>query len=252
MRSSAKVQDRRRELPSIDELLRRIEVEPLIADFGRELVVSTLRRRLAELRSKSQPEAADAILSRCRRQIEADLAPSLRRVFNLTGTILHTNLGRACLPEEAIRAASAAFAYPSNLEYDLDEGGRGERDLHVSRLLCRLDRSRSGNRRQQQRGGGAPCDQHAGIAARSRGLAWRIGRDRRILPHSRHHRAGRLPPCRSRHHEPDAHCGFRRGNRAADRTAREECTHRTTSFRGSARHRLTARSPPSQGSTDYH
>ena len=70
--------------------------------------------------------------------LEREDAPSLRRVFNLTGTVLHTNLGRALLAEEAVAAAVEAMRSPTTLEYDLSDGGRGERDDHIAPWLHRL------------------------------------------------------------------------------------------------------------------
>ncbi len=65
-------------------------------------------------------------------------APSLRVVFNLTGTVLHTNLGRALLPQEAADAVARVLTQASNLEFDIEGGRRGERDDHVEHLVCRI------------------------------------------------------------------------------------------------------------------
>jgi L-seryl-tRNA(Ser) seleniumtransferase len=114
------------------------ELASLIARAGRPLVIEALRA-WADAR-RGSPEVADA--TACARWCEARLAglvePSQRRVFNLTGTVLHTNLGRALLAEEAIEAAVEAMRSPTTLEYELGDGGRGERDDHISPWLCRL------------------------------------------------------------------------------------------------------------------
>lgn len=130
-------------IPSVDRILQDPRVAPAIAGHGRPLVVAELRALLAEYRralkaGTAVPPAADAIVQGLLHRLDAVAAPSLRRVFNLTGTVLHTNLGRALLPREAIDAAAAALAAPSNLEYDLAAGERGERDGHLEALLCRI------------------------------------------------------------------------------------------------------------------
>ena len=115
----------------------------LIAEFGRVPVRDAVRAVLAEVRVAAQnPPAAAAdpawIEARCRDLLETGARPSLRPVFNLTGTVLHTNLGRAPLPPEARAAIDRVAAGACNLEYDLDLGARGERDQHTERLLCEL------------------------------------------------------------------------------------------------------------------
>src|SRR3546814_17764964 len=77
-------------------------------------------------------------------RLDRQAAPSLRAVFNLTGTVLHTNLGRAPMPQEAV-AAMIAAAGACNIEYDLDKGRRGERDDHVAARLCRLTGAAAAN-----------------------------------------------------------------------------------------------------------
>jgi L-seryl-tRNA(Ser) seleniumtransferase len=130
-------------IPSVDRILQDPRLAPAIARHGRPLVVGELRALLAQYRSAMKagtalPPTGDAIALGLLHRLEAVAQPSLRRVFNLTGTVLHTNLGRALLPQAAIDAEAAAQSQPSNLEYDLDSGERGERDAHVEALICRI------------------------------------------------------------------------------------------------------------------
>jgi L-seryl-tRNA(Ser) seleniumtransferase len=125
-------------LPSVDRLLRSGAAAPLISTHGRSAVTRAIRDVLAELRASGSVPAEEEILARVSARVEEAARASLRPVFNLTGTVLHTNLGRALLPPEAIAAMVEVARAPSNLEYDLEQGRRGERDAHVEKLLCSL------------------------------------------------------------------------------------------------------------------
>ncbi|HEY3912793.1 MAG TPA: L-seryl-tRNA(Sec) selenium transferase [Stellaceae bacterium] len=125
-------------LPGVDQILRSEPAGALIAQYGRPLVLDAVRAALAERRKLGTAAAMAAIVEDTAQALARLMRPSQRRVFNLTGTVLHTNLGRAPLPEEAIAAAVEAMRDPSTLEYDLDTGRRGERDDHVSGWLKRL------------------------------------------------------------------------------------------------------------------
>jgi L-seryl-tRNA(Ser) seleniumtransferase len=130
-------------LPSVERVLTSENAAPLIARFGRAAVTAAVRAVLDELRAELAAGQAHAdgidstIGTRLARRLEDEFRPSLRPIFNLTGTVLHTNLGRAPLPREAVEAMALA-AGASNLEYDLDKGARGDRDDHVERLLAKL------------------------------------------------------------------------------------------------------------------
>jgi len=132
-------------VPSVDKILRLEGTQNLLDRFGRELVTDIVRQVTADLRGLlAVDEGAgdtisdDAVVGQIEARLEALAAPSLRPVFNLTGTVLHTNLGRAPLPQEAIDAVAAVAAGASNLEYDLDTGKRGDRDNHLENWICRL------------------------------------------------------------------------------------------------------------------
>ena len=130
-------------IPSVDRILQDSRLASAIGRHGRELVVAELRAELAERRAALKGGAAaaldgDAIVAALLSRLALAAQPSLRPVFNLTGTVLHTNLGRALLPAEAIEACARVQAGPANLEYDLEAGERGERDDHLEALLCRI------------------------------------------------------------------------------------------------------------------
>ena len=134
-----------RQLPSLDLLLRRDDVSALVDALGRPFVVDEARALLAALReqaSSGQLSVADVdpatIATTLRTRCERRSAYRLRPVLNLTGTVIHTNLGRSVLPEAALRHVVASAQGASNLEFDLAEGGRGERDELVESLLCEI------------------------------------------------------------------------------------------------------------------
>jgi L-seryl-tRNA(Ser) seleniumtransferase len=128
-----------RKLPSVDEVLRTAAATAAIGRFGRSAVVTAVRRVIAESRAGGViPGGPEEVTAEALLRLEAQDKPSLRPVFNLTGTVLHTNLGRALLAEQAIEAAVAAMRSAVALEFDLEDGRRGERDDHLRSLLCEL------------------------------------------------------------------------------------------------------------------
>lgn len=132
-----------RALPSVDRLLSLPQAVALIDRHGRSAATDALRAALAEARAElrgsggAAPDGA-AIASRAAAALDAAAQSALRPVLNLTGTVLHTNLGRALLAEAAVEAACAAMRAPTALEYDLASGRRGERDALVAPLICEL------------------------------------------------------------------------------------------------------------------
>ncbi len=134
-----------KDLPSIDKLLRSTASVALLAEHGHTLVAGEARVLIDTLRARAlagalpladvAPAALDAALAA---RVDTRLAPRLRTVLNLTGTVIHTNLGRALLADAALQHLLQTMSGPNNLEYDLDSGGRGDRDSIIEELLCTL------------------------------------------------------------------------------------------------------------------
>jgi L-seryl-tRNA(Ser) seleniumtransferase len=138
-----------RALPSVDELLGRPRIAALTQKSGRKLATTAIRAVLAQARQQITSPVADPpaetnhgyraeLESRVISAVESILAPSLRRLINATGVVLHTNLGRAPLARQAVARMVATATQYNNLEYDLPGGERGKRDVHTSGLLAEL------------------------------------------------------------------------------------------------------------------
>jgi L-seryl-tRNA(Ser) seleniumtransferase len=138
-----------RQIPSVDELLVQPRLAALAERVDRGVLVEVTRTVLADLRARITGEPATAVLTvgavsleeRIAEIVERVLASSLQPVINATGVILHTNLGRAPLSAAAIEEFRRSATSYSNLEYDLEAGARGKRDVHLAQMLERLTRA---------------------------------------------------------------------------------------------------------------
>ena len=132
-----------RELPSVDRLVNHGRCAALLARYNRDYITQKCRDALDQVRSQIRQGEGfilndDAIFDRVQTAIELESQPGHVRVVNATGTILHTNLGRAMLSQAAIDAMLAVAGHPINLEYDLAAGKRGKREETLERLLVEL------------------------------------------------------------------------------------------------------------------
>ena len=127
-----------RRLPSVDEVMRHATLVQAKERFGHTAVAAAVRQTLAEARANRDFSDGDDFAGRAAARLEEQARPNLRPVFNLTGTVLHTNLGRALLADTAIEAAQVAMRNAVALEFDLGGGQRGQRDDIVRDLLCEL------------------------------------------------------------------------------------------------------------------
>src|SRR2546427_2389626 len=136
-----------RQIPSVDELVAQPRLAALSKRTDRNLVVEVARAVLADLRARIAGDSnwtalglsAASVEELIRVEVERILSRSLQPVINATGVILHTNLGRAPLPETVVDEFRRSVTQYSNLEYDLEAGARGKRDVHTAELLTRLN-----------------------------------------------------------------------------------------------------------------
>lgn len=137
-----------RALPPVDRVLADPRLEPYAARLRPEIIRDAVRKEIARaraaLRSGDAPAPPADIVALVAARLDVLLASSLRRVINATGVILHTNLGRAPMADEAIEAMARAAAGYSNLEFDLDEGARGSRFMHLEPLLTAVTGAEAG------------------------------------------------------------------------------------------------------------
>lgn len=135
--SKARPQD----LPALDKLLR--DCAPLVAEHGHTLVAQEARALLDALRPRAVAgdllrSEVDALPQTLAARVPGRLQPAMRAVLNLTGTVIHTNLGRSLLADAALQQVVALMGSPNNLEFDLEAGARGDRDDLIESLLCEL------------------------------------------------------------------------------------------------------------------
>jgi L-seryl-tRNA(Ser) seleniumtransferase len=131
-----------RRLPSVDKVISDERIEQLGVHYPHDLIVDLVRRRLDEarlaIRDGNPSPSLDKIVDSVRYMAEELTQLGLHKVINAGGVILHTNLGRAPLSHEATKAMEEVAAGYCNLEFDLDSGARGSRDVHIVKLLCQL------------------------------------------------------------------------------------------------------------------
>jgi L-seryl-tRNA(Ser) seleniumtransferase len=135
-----------RVIPSIDVMRQRAGVRALEAEHGADAAINALRAGAEQVRAAmttggdigSSDAAADAIERHARDLLAGQARGSLRPVINATGVVIHTNLGRAPLADAAIERIAAIARGYSNLEYDLDTGGRGSRTVHAESLITSI------------------------------------------------------------------------------------------------------------------
>jgi len=135
--------ERLRGIPSVDELLTSHGLKQYISLYSKDLVIHVVRDILGKMRTDiiaghRTDTSKDKIEMRVKQHLENILKPSLKRMVNASGIVLHTNIGRAVLCNEAVEALNIAAGNPVNLEYDIEQGERGDRDSHIEAIISYL------------------------------------------------------------------------------------------------------------------
>ena len=129
-----------RQLPSVNDLLNSPEIQSNLSILNKSIITQIVREMLSSYREKLKSRKLKEIhhsdlIQSIKEEINSLTQPSLYPVINLTGTLLHTNLGRALLSQESVKAIQEVANSPVNLEYDIQEGERGDRDIHLEKIL---------------------------------------------------------------------------------------------------------------------
>ena len=135
-----------RSIPALDKLLKTDQGEQLILKFGHQAVVKQIRVLLTQIRQEIHQthvlpdicQSDEQLLAQVREQLSQQTNVTIKQVFNLTGTVLHTNLGRGLWSENAIQAATQAMKHNVALEFDIEAGKRSHRDHYISHLLSQI------------------------------------------------------------------------------------------------------------------
>lgn len=133
-----------RQIPSVNKILQDSVMKSIIADYGEKLVKISINSVLGEIKSNilnglvDNIPNYDDIVNQIKVEVNSKALPSLRKVINGTGIILHTNLGRASLPENVLNQMQRIASGYSNLEFDLETGKRGSRYAHVAGLISKI------------------------------------------------------------------------------------------------------------------
>ncbi len=184
--------NRLRQLPPVNSILESPILLESAQDIPRDLIIESIRLELDQARQslKDNGEAlpgAEEIARRTSARLAGQIRPKLRRVINATGIVLHTNLGRAPIAEEAAQAAFEAARGYLNLELDLETGKRSSRQIAIRDWLCRLTGAESATAVNNNAAATVIVLRALAAGQGSHRLARPAHRDRRQFPHPRHH-----------------------------------------------------------------